>query len=66
MKSFNRPVCELGGFPGADARFRLRMIERDAVRTKAPNFYSTPRVAESTARTIFGESKNMPFIWSIL
>ena len=47
MNRFNSPVCELGGLPGSDAFFRLRMLDLAPRRTKAPKRENTRRVARS-------------------
>ena len=52
-------MCELGGWPGAETFFRLRMLLRAAVRTKAPALDRFLRVAVSAARTTRSVSKNM-------
>ena len=54
-------VILLGGDPGAETRFRFRMLDRAPVLTNAPKRERTRRSARFTAPVTLFRSKNMPF-----
>jgi hypothetical protein len=65
MNFFSSPVWLLGGWPGFETAFRLRILDRAPRRTKAPNRESTFLSARLVAATTRAESKNNPFILSM-
>ena len=65
MNFFSCPAWLLGGIPGSDTAFRLRMLDRAPRRTKAPNRERTFRSARLVAATTRAELKNNPLAASM-
>jgi hypothetical protein len=63
MNFLSVPTCELGGLPGSLIALRLRMLDRDRVRTNAPNRDKFRLVARSVAPRTAARSKNPAFAW---
>jgi hypothetical protein len=57
------PACELGGCPGSLIRFRRRIELFALVRTNAPNFDSTRRVAAVVA--VMTDARSKKSFWNV-